>query len=420
MVVGANSFMESPGGSKPPGEEFAAEEPAAEEPVEDKNREEDEDNGVGKAAMRKLSVRILPLLCISSMTFNICRSHVWLAATSMMSSLSLDRAQFGFAISSYSIAYAIALVPASLVVSRTGPRLAFSVQLLAFATISMATAAVEDMRGLIGARVSLAIVQSGWIPLCSSYNSIFFKDGVASAMALSLSLGFTLSQIFPIASAILYASSGSSSPSDWQWLLLLEGIPPLVLCPIVFILLPSSPTETGRLLNEREQRFIERREEAAARQAEQGNVGARVTNPVRSLLADVRVILATLVAVTGFIAYTGPNYWSPTVIAEEGNFSLGTSAILYSIPNVVAIPVAIGYNALADRRGGSIYFAWFGQLVIALGNVGTALTLLIDGSRRTLRSVLLIMTLVLNQSGFQMWYNRYVGGSHLGAPWVTQ
>jgi len=238
-------------------------------------------------------------------------------------------------------------------------------------------------------------------------------------MALSLSLGFTLSQIFPIASAILYASSGSSSPSDWQWLLLLEGIPPLVLCPIVFILLPSSPTETGRLLNEREQRFIERREEAGARQSEQGNSGTRVTNPVRSLLADVRVILATMVAVTGFIAYTGPNYWSPTVIAEEGNFSLGTSAILYSIPNVVAIPVAIGYNALADRRGGGIYFAWFGQLVIALGNVGTALTLLIDSSRRTLRSVLLIMTLVLNQSGFQMWYNRYVGGSHLRAPWVT-
>ena len=373
--------------------------------------ERDEDDAeVGRAATRKLSLRILPLLCIASMTFNTCRAHVWLAAKSMMETLRLDRAQFGFAVSTYSIAYAVALVPASLVVSRVGWKLAFGVQLFAFASVSMAMAAVDSMAGLVAARVSLAVVQSGWIPGCSAYNSIFFKDGVASAMALSLSLGFTLSQIFPIAAAILYATSGSASPEDWQWLLILEGIPPLVLCPIVFILLPSSPTDTGGLLNERERRFIARREAAAAAAAGKGAAaggnGAYGAG-VRRLLADARVAVATAAFVTGFIAYTGPNYWSPTVIAEEGEFSLGTSAVLYSIPNVVAIPVAVGWNKLADRSAGAeIWFAAAGQLVIALGNVGTALTLLIDGSLRTLRSALLILTLVLNQSGFQMWYGR--------------
>ena len=52
------------------------------------------------------------------------------------------------------------------------------------------------------------------------------------------------------------------------------------------------------------------------------------------------------------------------MIAEEGDFSLGTSAVLYSIPNVVAIPVAVGWNKLADRSAGAeIWFAAAGQLV---------------------------------------------------------
>lgn len=147
------------------------------------------DTDIDKRVKRKLAFRILPLLCISSFCFFTNRTQLSLAAKGMMSDLGVDRSQFGLAISSYSVAYALLIVPASILASKIGIRLSLTIMLLSFGITSMTISAVTTFGGLIGARIALGIVQSGWISTVSSYNGKFFDDGMSRAMAMTVSLG---------------------------------------------------------------------------------------------------------------------------------------------------------------------------------------------------------------------------------------
>ena len=110
--------------------------PAQEE--EEHNNNDDDDMGRVYLDGAKLQKRrwchhhiggtrfILPLLCATTCIYFIIRQHIWLAAVSIMDDLDMNRKQFGFAMSTYSIAYAVIIVPGSIVAKKIGARTAFA------------------------------------------------------------------------------------------------------------------------------------------------------------------------------------------------------------------------------------------------------------------------------------------------------
>ena len=263
-----------------------------------------------QSMMRKLSLRILPILCISSIMFSTNRTQLTLAAEGMMEDLQLNTSQFGVCISCYSFTYAFLSVPAAAICARIGICHSLAIMLLAFGSISMATAAVNGYGTLIVARLALGVAQAGWQATIASYNARFFGEGMSRAMALSQSLGFTLAQVLPLGAGILYAfrQSGETGNGlrDWQYLFILEGIPTIILAPIVYFILPSSPGDVmiQRILTEEERACLNKKTEASeeARRQKGGKSGS---STMWTLIRNERVVILAIAACMSITGYTG-------------------------------------------------------------------------------------------------------------------
>ena len=391
------------------------------------NDDEDEKERIGKRAVRTLALRILPLQCAASCTFQICRGHIWLAALSIMDALQLNRASFGFAVSTYSIAYAVCLVPMTMLAKQMGARTSFASILAGFGIINMATAAVTSMGGLIGARVVQAVIQCAWIPSVAAYNAAFFKGDASWAMSVGMQLGMTLARIIPVGSIILYATSSSEMPQDWQWLLIVEGTFPLLLAPLVLLLIPVSPLRTGTILDAEERSWLEEREAKSSSGASppskttatddfsdgsttaKKNVKRDKSDDIVALLMDPRMGVLIVVTLLHFVGFASVDYWAPTTLSEEGGLSLGTSALVTSVPSAAAIPISIAFSAHADRSGDELGHAAVGEFILFLGVMIAAFALQFFNGVVVPLTVLLVLALIVHQAGMNCFYNTYIG-----------
>ena len=431
-----------------------------------------EEESIARSAQRKLAFRILPLLCVGSMMYFTTRLQLSLAADGMMEDLSMSKSQFGFAISLYSIPYAISIIPLSVVAARVvGPRESLAFILFASGAASMGMVAVQDFSGLIAARMVLGILQAAFIPTVAYYNKLFFPDEVSKAMSLSLSLGYSIAQVLPLGAGILYTFQNVSGIlKDWQYLFLIEGILALVLAPIFFILLPASPTSVCKeeqkevmisslkgkrqacgwicawggppLLNHNERAWFRRR--VASRELSNMKVQSHNSNndddnnndndkstdhesgvernlrrgkiqdwALVRLLSNFSVVLVIVASLLGFTAFTGVLYFAPAVISNEGVYTMGTSALLVTVPNLISIPLSIAFSTLADKRGKPIQFSALGQLVTLFG-IGVS-TLAIGFQKPDHNNpwliALFLVALSVSISGWGVWYNTLNGWS---------
>ena len=365
----------------------------------------------------QLSIRILPIMTASSCMMFTTRMAVSLVATGMMESLSMDRSQFGFSISVYSIAYAGLIVLASSFAARFQARTALAAMIVAFACTSAGTAGVTSYAGLIGVRVVLGATQAAWIPTISSYNRQFFREHMSQAQSLSVSLGSSFAQVLPLGAGILFAFRDYEK--SWQYLFIIEAIPTLLLAPLVFFFLPSSPRglAPGGLLSDPERAWLLRKcdeEERLERNQNSGDLssdGSEGKQPTSSscgafvrLLRDYRVGAIALISFLAFSASTGLKYWAPTIIAEA-DYSEATAALLTIIPYCISSPVSIAYSYLADRSGMHLLFSMLAQVVSTLGSVSVVLAL-----RAATPSVaFLILAFTTQITGSNCMYNSFVG-----------
>ena len=333
-------------------------------------------------------MQIIALLCIFCYVYFVDRTHLWLAAPSVMDDLDIDKSKFGLAMSAYSASYALALVPTSALMKRVGAKYGFAMMLFLMGVVVMATAAVTDLGSLVAMRTVLGIVQAPFIPAISQYNAMTFKGNVARATALTLSVGFPLSQILPLGALILYASSSTSF--DWGWLQVIEGALAVVLTPLAF-LLPAPEDEPGQ-----------------KKTGEKPDERQTAASGYRALLGDARLYAALGVFVGHFSALIGTTMWLPTVIKESSELTTAAAAAVTSIPPSIAIPVGIVWSGVCDRSSGTpLKFAAAGQTVVLLGVLcsGTVMSVMGEGAART---ALLVVCQSLISSGQPMFYGAFI------------
>ena len=301
------------------------------------------------------------------------------------------------------------------------------------------------------------------------YNSHFFPDTYSYAMAMTLSLGTTLSQVVPIGPAILYMvhrtqemtnnNNGDSALRDWQWLLIVEGILPILLSPVGMLILPSasapapastppsasasasaSVMETISILDEsnssdNDSDYNENIDSLLLNDNDDNNYELNNTsikqttsnsNNLVQLLCDARLAMSTLIFICTFTAYVGLNNWAPTIISQVGHFNLGAAALIFIIPSFISIPIFLKFSGYADQKvGEEIKLSIFGQCFVLFGVLGTAVLLLLvkseteeqessfgDGNNTDSRNIwsiiFLVITLTCNIIGQNMFYNTFL------------
>ena len=320
-----------------------------------------------KVLMKKLFIRLTPLLMILYIVSYLDRVNVSFAALTMNKDLGLDAYTFGWGAGIFFIGYFIFEVPSNLMMARVGARIWIARILLTWGLISSAMAFVTGPNSFLAMRFLLGVAEAGFFPGVILYLTYWFparyRARIISRFMLAIPLALGLGA--PISTWIL-GLDGALGYKGWQWLFFLEGIPAVLLPIAVWKLLPNGPHEAS-WLNESERNWLIRElasdhEKVVVQKTESSTLKV-LTNPL--MWAFGIIYLATVA--TNY----GVSMFLPQIIKQQGYSTMQTGFIMM-IPYVFGClgMLAIGLSSDRHKERKWHLIACFMIIVVGLGLAG--------------------------------------------------
>jgi len=217
----------------------------------------------------------------------------------------------------------------------------------------------------------------------------FPKREQARAIALFL-LGLPVSSIVgsPLSGYILdhvhWLGVGS-----WRWLLILEGLPPIMFGFLTYFVLPSRPQEAGFLTAEQKEWIQAELKNEEQEKSKQGQ------HAVFATLMNGRVWYLILLYSGLMVGRYTMSFWTPQIIKSlSSGYSNTTVGLLVMIPSLVSATAMVLISRSSDRRLERKFHAALPVLaaVLALALIGT--------TRSPLSAVALLSFVEIGLCGF--------------------
>jgi MFS transporter, ACS family, tartrate transporter len=216
-------------------------------------------------------------------------------------------------------------------------------------------------------RFILGAAEAGFFPGLIYYLTRWFPE---RERARTISLFMTATAMAgvigaPLSSALLRLD-GLFGLHGWQWLFIIEGLPAVLLAPMVLRYLTERPEDAAWLTPE-ERAWLTR--EIASEQAQ--TTGAHVTlgDAVRS--GKLWALAALYFCVV--IAFYGISFWLPQIVDAAGGLSSATVVMLSAIPYLVAAVGLVVVGTHSDRTGERRKHVALPALIGAVGFVLTVM-----------------------------------------------
>jgi len=185
---------------------------------------------------RKVTLRLLPLLCLLYLVNILDRGNVSFAKLQLPVELGIDEGVYSLGAGIFFISYAALGVPSNLILSRTGARRWIALIMIGWGTVSAGMMLIAGPWSFVLLRLALGCAEAGFFPGIVLYLTYWFPvreraRAVALFMAASPLAGIVGG---PLAGAFLQYADGMGGLAGWQWLFLLEGAPAMLLGAIVW------------------------------------------------------------------------------------------------------------------------------------------------------------------------------------------
>jgi MFS transporter, ACS family, tartrate transporter len=295
-------------------------------------------NLIEGATIRKLRIRLLPLLFVLFVLAFIDRINLGFAALTMNRQLAITSQQFGFAAGVFFWGYFLFEIPSNLMLHKIGARVWIARILITWGVIAAATGFVHSAHQLYIARFALGIAEAGYFPGICLYLGYWFRQREKAQAIAWIMIGIPLAIVLggPISGFILDHTHWFGL-SSWRWLLILEGLPAAFFAFLTPVLLPSRPAEAGFLTPE-EKAWI-----AGQLEREDGLKlgGKKQSISVIRTLAHPRVWhIACIGFAHGFASYTF-SFWLPqvmkSVLGGQSNTVVGFAVMIPSFAGLIAM-----------------------------------------------------------------------------------
>ncbi len=318
-----------------------------------------------ESALTKVRWRLIPFLFLLYVVAYLDRVNVGFAALDMNRDLGFGDAVYGFGSGVFFLSYTLLEVPSNLWLVRVGARVWIARIMVTWGVISSAMIFVNSAMTFYLLRFMLGAAEAGFFPGLIYYLTLWFP---ARERARAVALFMTATAIAgvigaPISSALLQMH-GAFGLRGWQWLFIVEGLPAIVLAPVVLRYLTEKP-EDATWLTPDERRSLSK--EMAAEHAD--TTGAHIT--LGAALASGRLwALATLYFCLVAALY-GVGFWMPQIIKAAGTLGSAAVALISAVPYVVAAVGMVAIGMHSDRTGERRWHVAGPALIGALGFVLT-------------------------------------------------
>ena len=297
------------------------------------------------ATIRKVRIRLLPLLFVLFVLAFIDRINLGFAALTMNRELAITSQQFGFAAGIFFWGYFLFEIPSNLILHKIGARVWIARILITWGAVAILTGFVRSANQLYVARFALGLAEAGYFPGIVLYLGYWFRQREkAQAIALIL-VGIPLASVLgaPISGVILDHAHWFGL-SSWRWLLILEGLPAVTCAYLAKLLLPNGPDKATFLRGE-EKAWITEQLELEERQKTE----AQSLSVIRTLINRRVWHLACIGFASGFGGYTF-SFWLPqimkAVLSGRSNTVVG---LFVMVPSLVGLIAMILVSRHSDR-----------------------------------------------------------------------
>ncbi|SEC09665.1 MFS transporter [Terriglobus roseus] len=242
--------------------------------------EVDTAEAVGRSAMRKVRLRIVPLIGLGYCAAYIDRVNISFAALGMNRDLHLSATVYGFGAGLFFLSYAASEIPSNLALHRFGARVWLSRIMITWGLLAMGMMLVRTPHQFYLARFLLGMAEAGFFPGVVYYFMRWFPPELRASAFSQFYIALPLSSVFMGAAAgALLGLEGRAGLHGWQWLFLVEGLPPILLGIVFLFFLPSSPAD-AKWLTTAEKQWIHQRttEDAASVTHSHGAIAAALRN----------------------------------------------------------------------------------------------------------------------------------------------
>ena len=319
------------------------------------------------ATMRRVSLRILPLLSLGYIFAYLDRSNVGIAALQMNQELGFTPAVFGLGAGIFFLGYAAFEVPSNLILLRTGARIWMARIAITWGVIAALTMLVRSAGQFYLARLLLGVAEAGFFPGIVYYIGCWFPAPYRARALAAVLIGSPISQVIGGAlGGALLGLSGHAGLAGWQWLFLLEGIPSILLGIGLLRYLTGQPRE-ARWLSAQQRDWLT----ARLKKDEPGSASTP-TSPLRAL-ANPFVWVLTVPYFALFSVTNAYISWAPTLVRDALGIRDTTTGLVIAGIAVVAGALYPISGRLSDRRGERCGQAAFGLALQCAGCVGVAL-----------------------------------------------
>ena len=291
----------------------------------------------------------MPILFICYILSYIDRINIGFAKLQMAGDLRLNNAAYGAGAGIFFIGYFLFEVPANLLLLRIGARVWLSAIVIGWGIASTSTAFVGSVPQFYLVRFILGTLEAGFFPGVILYLTFWYPKQYHGRMISAFMSAIPLSGVLSgaISGWIMSQMNNVAGLRAWQWLYILEGIPPVLAGLLAFALLPDSPAKAQWLRSEQKelvQRMI------SDERSDRGPALSRSHHFLHAL-KNPAVWLLCLVFFGFVMASYGIGFWLPQILSENSSKDPWVIGLLSMIPWAVCAAAMILVGRHSDLSG---------------------------------------------------------------------
>jgi len=322
-------------------------------------------------ALAKVRWRIIPFLFLLYVVAYLDRVNVGFAALDMNKQLGFSAAVYGFGSGIFFLSYTLLEVPSNLILARVGARLWIARIMVTWGLISTAMIFVNSAAMFYVLRFLLGAAEAGFFPGLLFYLTNWFP---ARERARTVALFMTATAMAgvigaPLSSALLRLD-GTWGLHGWQWLFIIEGLPAVLLAPVVLSRLTETPQDAAWL-------SAEERTWLSQKMAQEREHTPETFATFGAAIRSGRLWALSVPYFCIVIAFYGVSFWLPQIVQATGTLSSATVVLLSAIPYVAATVGMVIIGVHSDRTGER---RWHVAGPMLIGAAGFVLTVLLPAT----------------------------------------
>jgi MFS family permease len=312
--------------------------------------------------LKRVALRYLPLLFLCYVVSIIDRVNVGFAKTQMQQVLQFSDVVYGLGAGIFFVGYFIFEVPSNMLLARIGARKWIARILIMWGPASAGLAFVETPLQFYALRFLLGVFEAGFFPGVVLLLTYWFPAERRTRYIAIFMLGMPVAGIIigPLSAAILTGMQGIGGLAGWQWMLIVQGMPALLLGFVVLAWLDDKPA-TARWLTSDEKAQLQRAVGGAGQHTPPWREELKLAFAQKGIWLPIAVDFC-LVATASIVGLWGPQFLQDVLQTDVKGISLPFGSYF-----LLGMGAMLFFGALADRGGRRELIL---VLLLALGSAG--------------------------------------------------